>query len=112
MVGLGDITKILGNFKDIQANMQRMQEEMGRRTIEASSGGGIVTAKVNGKGDLLELNIDRQNVDVNDVEMLEDLVVAAVNAAVSKSREQMQQAIVDITGGLNIPGLDQLSKIM
>ena len=112
MAGLGDITKMLGQFKDIQANMQRMQEELAKKTVEASSGGGVVTARVNGKGELLNVTFDRDMVDTNDLELLEDLVKAAVNAAVSKSREQMQQQLSQLTGGLNLPGLEQLSSLL
>ncbi len=112
MAGFGDITKMLGQFKGIQANMQRMQEELSKKTLEASSGGGVVTAKVNGKGELLKISFDRDMVDTNDLELLEDLVKAAVNAAVSKSREQMQQELSQVTGGLNLPGMDQLSSLL
>ena len=65
----------------------------------------MVTAKVNGKGELLEIKIDPNVVDVNDLEMMEDLIKAAVNAAVVKSQEEMREQMQEITGGLNIPGL-------
>ena len=109
MVGFGDIAGMMGQFKNIQANMQQMQEELANKSVEASSGGGMVTAKVNGKGELLDIKIDAQ-VANGDVEMLEDLVVAAVTAAIAKSREIMQQEMSKVTGGLNIPGLDQFLK--
>jgi len=111
MVGLGDIANIMGKFQDIQANMKRMQEELAKQTIEATSGGGMVTAKVSGKGELLSVKIDPQSVDLQDVEMLEDLVCAAVNAALTKSQQQMQEQLAEITGGLNIPGLEHISKM-
>ena len=112
MMGFGDLSKLLGQFKDMQAHMQRMQEELARKVVEASSGGGMVTARVNGKGELLELKIEPEALDVNDVEMLEDLVKAAVNAALSKSQEEMKEEVAKLTGGLNIPGLDQLGKLL
>lgn len=111
MMGFGDLTKMFGQFKDIQANLQRVQEEAAQRVVEASSGGGMVTAKVNGKGDLLEIKIDPNVVDVNDLEMMEDLIKAAINAAVTKSQEEMREQMQELTGGLNIPGLDQLGKM-
>jgi len=110
-MGFGDLTKMFGQFKDIQANLQRVQEEAAQRVMEASSGGGMVTAKVNGKGELLEIKIDPNVVDVNDLEMMEDLIKAAINAAVTKSQEEMREQMQELTGGLNIPGLDQLGKM-
>ena len=111
MVGIADLANIMGKFQDIQANMQQMQEELAKQTIEATSGGGMVTAKVTGKGELLGLKIDPQAVDLEDLEMLEDLVCAAVNAALTKSQRQMQEKLSEITGGLNIPGLEHISKM-
>lgn len=112
MMGFGDLTKMFGQFKDIQANLQRVQEEAAQRIVEASSGGGMVTAKVNGKGELLEIKIDPNVVDVNDLEMMEDLIKAAINAAVTKSQEEMREQMQELTGGLNIPGLDQIGKML
>jgi len=112
MAGLGDLAGMMGKVKEVQADMQRVQQELQNTTVEASSGGGMVTATVNGKGDLLELKIDPQAVDVKDLEMLEDLIKAAVNAAVAKSQQQMQQEMAKLTGQLNIPGMDQLGKML
>ena len=112
MVGIADLANIMGKFQDIQANMQQMQEELAKQTIEATSGGGMVTAKVTGKGELLSVKIDPQAVDPQDLEMLEDLVCAAVNAALAKSQRQMQEQLSQITGGLNIPGLEHISKML
>jgi len=112
MVSLGDLTSFLGQFQQIQENMQRMQEQLRGKTVEATSGGGMVTAKVNGKGELVDLKIDPEAVNANDLEMLEDLVKAAINAALEKSHEQLKQALGELTGQLNIPGLDQLGKLL
>lgn len=101
----------MGQFKNIQENMAKMQEEMERRSIEASSGGGMVTAKVNGKGDLLNIKIEPATMVSGDIEMIEDLVKAAVNAAVAKSREEMKEEMAKITGGLDIPGLENLGSM-
>jgi hypothetical protein len=100
--GLGNIMK---QAQMMQQKMARLQEELESRQVEASAGGGMVTATVNGKQQLLSLKIERSVVDPDDVEMLQDLVIAAVNEAVKKSQEMMQQEMGKITGGFNIPGL-------
>ena len=89
----------------MQQKIERLQEELGEREVEASAGGGMVLAKVNGKQQLLSIKIDPAAVDPNDVEMLEDLVTAAVNEALRKSSEMVQEEMSKITGGINIPGL-------
>ena len=83
----------------------RMQEELASREVKAQAGGGMVEAVVNGKGELLSLRIEPEVVDPSDVEMLCDLVVAAVGEAQKRAQEMMQQEMGRITGGLNIPGL-------
>ena len=89
----------------MQQKIERLQEELEERAVEASAGGGMVSAKVNGKQQLLSIKIDPAAVDPNDVEMLEDLVTAAVNEALRKSSEMVQEEMSKITGGINIPGL-------
>jgi nucleoid-associated protein EbfC len=111
MAGLGDLGNIMGQVKQMQANMKQMQEDLRKKTVQASSGGGMVTATVNGHSELVGLKIDPQAVDVNDLEMLEDLVKAAVNAAVAKSQEEMKQEMARLTGGFNIPGLENIAKM-
>lgn len=110
-MGLGDMAGMFGKVQEMQTKMKEIQQEAQKKTVEASSGGGMVTAKVNGKGDLLNLKIDAAVVDVNDLEMLEDLIKAAVNAAVAKSQQHLQEEMGKLTGGLNLPGMDQLSKM-
>ncbi|ORJ61295.1 YbaB/EbfC family nucleoid-associated protein [Geothermobacter hydrogeniphilus] len=100
--GLGNIMK---QAQLMQQKMARLQEELAGREVEASAGGGMVSAVVNGKQQLLSISIDPGVVDSDDVEMLQDLVVAAVNEAIKKSQEMMQQEMGKITGGMNIPGL-------
>lgn len=111
MAGFGDLANIMGQVKQMQANMKQMQEDLRKKTVQASSGGGMVTAAVNGQSELVALKIDPQAVDVHDLEMLEDLVKAAVNAALAKSQEEMKQEMARLTGGLNIPGLDNIAKM-
>lgn len=100
--GFGNIVK---QAQQMQQKMARMQEELEARQFEASAGGGMVTAVVNGKQRLLSLKVEKSAVDPEDVEMLQDLVVAAVNEAVKKSQEVLQQEMGKLTGGLNLPGL-------
>ena len=89
----------------MQQKIERLQEELGEREVEASAGGGMVLAKVNGKQQLLSIKIDPAAVDPQDVEMLEDLVTTAGNEALRKSSEMVQEEMSKITGGINIPGL-------
>jgi len=100
--GLGNIMK---QAQLMQQKMARLQQELESREVEATAGGGMVTAVVSGKQKLLSLKIEKDVVDPGDVEMLEDLVVAAVNEALSKSQEMAQEEMGRLTGGLNVPGL-------
>lgn len=101
----GGIGNIMKQAQQMQRKMAEMQEEMANRQVEASAGGGMVTAVVNGKQQLLDLKIDPAAVDPDDVEMLQDLVTAAVNEAIKQSQQMAQEEMSKITGGLNIPGL-------
>jgi DNA-binding YbaB/EbfC family protein len=97
--------KIMKQAQKMQERMLRMQEELAAKTVEATSGGGMITAVVNGKYELVSLKIEREVVDPEDIEMLQDLIVAAVNEGVRKSQEMAQEEMAKVTGGLNIPGL-------
>ena len=101
----GDLSGLLEQARGMQDRMKKIQEEAARKTTEASSGGGMVTAKVNGRQEVLELRIDPQAVDARDVAMLEDLIVSAVNMALHQSREELANDMKQVTGGINIPGL-------
>ncbi len=96
---------ILKQAQQMQAKMLKLQEELAARTVEASAGGGMVTAVVNGKHELVSLKIEKDVVNADDVEMLQDLIVAAVNEAVRKAVEMAQAEMSKLTGGLNLPGL-------
>ncbi|MFO7812797.1 MAG: YbaB/EbfC family nucleoid-associated protein [Pelovirga sp.] len=100
--GLGNIMK---QAQQMQAKMAKMQEELATKEVEATAGGGMVTARVNGKQQLLELKIEKAVVDPEDIEMLEDLVLAAVNEGMKKSQEMVQEEMSKVTGGMNIPGM-------
>lgn len=100
--GLGNIMK---QAQQMQQKMARMQEELAEKTVEATAGGGMVTAVVNGRQNIVSLRIEKDVVDPEDVEMLQDLVLAAVNEAIKKSQDMMQSEMSKLTGGMNIPGL-------
>ncbi len=103
--GGGSMNKMIKQAKQVQEKIVKMQEELREREIEASSGGGVVTVKVNGKQELVSIQIKPEAVDPDDLEMLEDLVLAAVNEGVRKSQEMVSNEMAKITGGFNIPGL-------
>lgn len=100
-----DMGKLMKQAQQMQSKMMRVQEELEAKTVEATSGGGMVTAVVNGKHELISLKIEKDVVDPADIEMLQDLVVAAVNEGVRKAQEMAQEEMSKITGGFNIPGL-------
>jgi DNA-binding YbaB/EbfC family protein len=100
-----NIQKMLKQAQEMQSKMARIQEELANRTFEASSGGGKVTVIANGAGDVLSIRIDRTVVSPDDVEFLEDLVLAAVKEAISQAKEAAQAEMGKLTAGLNIPGL-------
>ena len=98
----GDPRKMM---KQLQQAQERMQSEIAALVVEASAGGGMVKVEVDGQKQLLRLTIDPEVVSKDDVEMLQDLVVAAVNEASRKVDEQIQEKVGGLTGGMNIPGL-------
>ena len=91
--------------KQLQEQMQEMEQEMAEKTVEATAGGGVVTVTANGKQEILSIKIDKEAVDPDDIEMLEDLVLAAINSALEKSKALSQNSMSKLTGGMNIPGL-------
>jgi len=100
--GFGNILK---QAQQMHTKIAQLQEEMAGKTVEASSGGGMVNVVINGKQEILSIRIDPEVVNREDIEMLQDLIVAAVNEAIRKSQEMMTEEMKKITGGLNIPGL-------
>jgi DNA-binding YbaB/EbfC family protein len=91
--------------EQFQQDMQAAQEELAKMRIEGTAGGGAVKAVANGSGELLELTISPEAVDPNDVEMLQDLILAAVREALETARKTQEEKMGGLTGGLNIPGL-------
>ncbi|MDP6380346.1 MAG: YbaB/EbfC family nucleoid-associated protein [Phycisphaerae bacterium] len=105
MEGFGDLKKLMEQAGKMQSSLKQIQEEMKDRIVEGSAGGGMVTAKVNGRQELLELKIDPEVVDPGDVELLEDLIKAAIGQAMKKSREMLEEEVGRLAGGLPIQGL-------
>ena len=105
MLGRGGMGNIMKQAQMMKKRMEQMQQELEERRIEASAGGGMVKAVVSGKQQLISLTIDPKAVDPDDVEMLQDLVVAAVSEALKQSQKLSEEEMGKITGGLNIPGL-------
>jgi nucleoid-associated protein EbfC len=100
--GFGNIMK---EAQRLQEQLAAVQEEVAKKKVEATAGGGMVTVEANGKQELLAIKIDREVINPDDAQMLEDLVLAACNEALRKSREMVQQELGKLTGGLKIPGL-------
>lgn len=103
-----DMTQIMQQAQQFQQKMADVQQELAKQEITATVGGGMVSAKVNGKNELLSISIDKEVINPEDQGMLQDLVVAAVNDAMKKAREAMQGEMSKMTGGMNIPGLSNL----
>ncbi len=101
--GLGNMMK---QFQQMQAKMEEIQAELEQTEVEGTSGGGMVKAIINGKLDITSITIDPEVVDPNDVEMLQDLIVAAISQAKEKAQQLQQEKMSALTGGLNIPGLN------
>ncbi len=100
--GMGNMLK---QVQQMQEKLTTLQEKMGENTVEASAGGGMVTAVANGKQEVLSIKVDPSVVDPQDIEMLEDLVAAAVNEALRKARDMVTEEMGKVTGGMKIPGL-------
>jgi nucleoid-associated protein EbfC len=100
--GFGNMMK---QAQKLQEQMMALQEEVGKKKVEATAGGGMVTVEANGKQEIVSIKIDPEVVSKEDVQMLEDLVLAACNEALRKSRDLVQQEMGKLTAGLKIPGL-------
>lgn len=96
----------LQQVKALQEKMSKMQEELALKKVEASAGGGMITVEVSGRQELLSIKIDRQVVDPEDIEMLQDLIVAAVNDGLRRAQEMAASEMGKLAGGINIPGLN------
>ena len=100
-----DMNKLMQQAQQMQAQMAQAQEQLANETVEATAGGGLVTVKATGAGEIVEIKIDPKAIDPDDPEMLEDVVLAAVNEALRASQELAQSKLGGLAGGLGIPGL-------
>ena len=100
-----DMGALMKQAQQFQERLNRMQEELGATTVTGSAGGGMVTATANGRGELLSLSLEREVVNPGDVQLLQDLIVSAVNDALGKAKKLSQGELGKLTGGVRIPGL-------
>ena len=101
----GDLGDIIRQAQQLGEDLKARQEELARRTVDVSVGGGMVKMTFNGKGEAISIAIDPEVVDRDDVPMLQDLVLSAVNEGVRRAQAMMQEEMGKVTGGLNIPGV-------
>ncbi len=108
MIGIPNMGNLMKQAQQIQARIAKLREELGEKAIEVSSGGGMVTVVVNGRQELLSIKIDPEVINPNDSEMLQDLIMAAVNDGMSRAKNMVTEEMRKLTGGIdlsNIPGL-------
>ena len=102
MAGMG---KLFKQAQKMQKDMAKIQTEMASKTVEATAGGGMVTVVVNGNQEVTNIKIEKEVVNSDDIEMLENLIIAAINEGLRKSKEMVADGMSKLTGGMNIPGL-------
>lgn len=105
MKGMPNMGNLMKTAQKLQEKMTKLQEELGEKTVETSSGGGMVTVVANGKQEIVSIKIDPEVIDTSDVEMLEDLVLAAVNDALYQAKQMVTEEMSKLTGGVKIPGI-------
>lgn len=100
-----NMNNLLKQAQQMQLKVTALQKELDARELETSAGGGMVKIKINGKQDILDLKLDKECVDPNDIEMLEELIMTGINQAIKESQEMVNKAMSKVTGGMNIPGM-------
>jgi len=105
MKGMPNMGNLLKKAQQLQEKMAKLQEELAEKTVETSSGGGMVTVLANGKQEIMSIKIDPEVVDTDDIEMLEDLILAAVNDALYQAKQMVSEEMTKLTGGVKIPGI-------
>ena len=105
MAGIGGMGNLLKQAQEMQSRMAKIQEELGQKTVEGSAGGGMVQVTVNGQFNLVAVKIEASMINANEKDMLEDLVLAAVNDGMRKARDLVSTEMGKLTGGFKIPGL-------
>jgi nucleoid-associated protein EbfC len=103
--GIGGMSNLLKQAQEMQARIAKIQEELGQKTVTGSAGGGMVQVTVNGQLNLTAVKVDATVINVNEREMLEDLILAAVNDGMRKARDLVSAEMSKVTGGFKIPGL-------
>ena len=101
--GMGNMSQMIKQAQAMQAKMMQAQEELKQARVEGSAGGGMVSATVNGQGELVSVKLTSEVVNPDDIEMLEDLILAAVSDAANKAREMMESRMGALTGGMKLP---------
>ena len=100
-----DMSEIMPQAQDFQQRLGKVQDELAGRTVTASVGGGMVSVTINGKNELLSIQIDKEVINSEDQSMLQDLIVSAVNEGIKKAQDMAQTEMKKLTGGINIPGM-------
>ena len=108
MKGMPNMGNLMKQAQQFQNRMAKLQQELGQKTIEATSGGGMVTVVVNGQQEVVSIKIDPEVVDPEDIEMLQDLVLAAVNDGMARAKKMVNDEMAKLTGGLNLPNIPGL----
>ena len=103
--GMGNMQAMMKKVQKMQNEMLKAQEELKKRTVEAPVGGGAVTVVVSGRKELVSIKINPDAVDVDDIEMLEDMIVSAVNEGIRQADEMSEKEMAKITGGMKLPGM-------
>lgn len=101
-----DMAKLLRQFQKMQGDIKKIQKEIAKEKVTGSSGGGMVEVTINGKLEVIDIEIEKKLLEEKDVEMLEDLILAAVNKAILKAQQLAKEKMGQLAGGLNIPGMD------
>lgn len=100
-----NIQEMMRQAQKMKAKLEKVQEEVGQKTVEGSAGGGMVVVTANGKNQIISVKIEKEVVNPEDLEMLQDLVVAATNQALTRAQEMMQTEVSKVTGGMGLPGM-------
>lgn len=108
MKGFGNINNIMQKAQEMQEELEKKQEELAEKEVEATAGGGMVKVVMNGNQEVVDISIEKEVVDPEDSEMLEDLILAAVNNAKEKAEEMKQEEMGDIAGGMDLPNIPGL----
>ena len=109
MKGIPNMGNLMKQAQQFQTKMAKLQEELGDRTVDASSGGGMVSVVANGRQEILSIAIDPEVIDPDDIDMLQDLIQAAVNDALSKAKTMVNEEMGQLTKGLNLPNIPGLT---